>query len=129
MEQAKIVSHFSALLTDFCPPPFFPTLPSYHNRIPENFYKRNALDNWGLKDILAGVAQHCLAYPKTCAIGGNTGTVNSFAGIEVGDISGGLFNAAALTDPEKLGCFSEYFRPFHSLYLRAPSLCYRDDMY
>lgn len=76
-----------------------------HERIPENFYKRNELDNWGLVDILAGVVQQCLAYPATCAIGGNTGTVNSFAGIEVGDISGGLYNSAALTDPEKLGCF------------------------
>lgn len=76
-----------------------------HERIPENFYKRHELDNWGFKDTLAGVVQHCLAYPKTCAIGGNTGTVNSFAGKEVGDITGGLFDAAALLDPEKLGCF------------------------
>lgn len=79
---------------------------------------------WTLPDILTGVAQQCLAYPDTCAIGGNTGTVNSFgeifrmclssihpdrhnaAGVQVGDISGGLFNAAdAFTDPAKLGCF------------------------
>lgn len=58
-----------------------------------------------MPDILTGVAQQCLAYPETCAVGGNTGTVNSFAGVQVGDISGGLFNSEALTDPAKLGCF------------------------
>lgn len=33
----------------------------------------------------------------------SAGTVNSFAGVQVGDLSGGLFGAEALTDPAKLG--------------------------
>jgi len=76
-----------------------------YERIPENWYKRATNDPWTIADVLAGVAQQCLAYPKTCAIGGNTHGVNTFAGIDVGDISGGAFNASAFTDPEILGCF------------------------
>lgn len=48
---------------------------------------------------------HTLYTAETCAVGGNTGTVNSFAGVQVGDISGGLFNSSVYTDPEKFGCF------------------------
>lgn len=74
-------------------------------------------------DILAGVVQQCLAYPATCAIGGNTGTVNSFAGIEVGDISGGLYNSAALTDPEKVSSLSCTLKLALKFGLRAPLCC------
>ena len=39
-------------------------------------------------------------------MGGNTGTVNSFAGVDLGDITGGFITAAdELQDPTKLGCF------------------------
>ncbi|KZP14625.1 hypothetical protein FIBSPDRAFT_751561 [Athelia psychrophila] len=76
-----------------------------HERIPDNWYKRALTDSWTLADILAAVAQQCLAYPNTCEVGGNTGTVNSFAGIDVGDLSGGVFNASVFTDPAQLGCF------------------------
>jgi len=76
-----------------------------HDRIPDNWYRRSQLDAWTLPDILAGIASQCAAFPSTCKVGGNTGTVNSFAGVDLGDISGGLFNSADLTDPAKLGCF------------------------
>ncbi|KDE06593.1 hypothetical protein MVLG_03089 [Microbotryum lychnidis-dioicae p1A1 Lamole] len=76
-----------------------------NERIPDNFYKRGLQDPWTLPDILTGVVQQCLAYPTTCAIGGNTGKVNSFAGVEVGDLSHGLYDSSAFTDPAKLGCF------------------------
>lgn len=46
------------------------------------------------------------AFPSTCQIGGNTGTVNSFTGVDLNNISGGLVNSAAFfQDPSKLGCF------------------------
>lgn len=76
-----------------------------HERIPADWYKRAVLDPWTMPDILVAVGQQCAAYPGTCAIGGNTGTVNSFAGIDVGDISSGLFNTSVYQDPEALGCF------------------------
>jgi hypothetical protein len=77
-----------------------------HERIPDNWYRRADDDAWTLADILLSTAQNCLAYPSNCAIGGNTGTVNSFSGVDLGNISGGLVTSVEdLTDPEKLGCF------------------------
>lgn len=56
---------------------------------------------------MVGVSQQILAYPTTSAVGGNTGEVNSFAGINIGDLTGGA--GTALTefakDPKKMGCF------------------------
>lgn len=76
-----------------------------HEKIPDNWYRRAQDDAWTLPDILAGVASQCLAFPSTCKVGGNVNGVNTFAGVDLGDISGGLFNSASLTDPAKLGCF------------------------
>lgn len=46
------------------------------------------------------------AFPSTCQIGGNTKGVNTFTGVDLGDISGGLVNSANfLQDPSTLGCF------------------------
>ncbi|KAG5913184.1 hypothetical protein E4U42_001389 [Claviceps africana] len=75
-------------------------------RIPDNWYRRSHRDPWTLVDILLGMASQCLAYPSTCQLGGNTGTVNSFQGIDLGDVSGGLVNMLDdLQDPSRLGCF------------------------
>lgn len=76
-----------------------------HDRIPDNWYRRSLKDQWTLSDIVLGVASQCAAFPSTCKVGGNTGTVNSFTGVDLGDISGGLVNGADLADPAKLGCF------------------------
>nr|POF15196.1 aromatic peroxygenase [Quercus suber] len=75
-------------------------------RIPDNWYRRADDDAWTLADILISTAQQCEAYPTNCQVGGNTGTVNSFSGVDLGDITGGLINSATdLTDPARFGCF------------------------
>lgn len=77
-----------------------------HERIPENYYKRAADDDWNLEDILISTAQQCTAYPSNCQVGGNTGKVNSFTGFDLGDLSGGFVNTVEdLQDPAKMGCF------------------------
>ena len=77
-----------------------------HERIPDNWYKRHPLDPWTLADIGISTAQQCAAYPLNCQVGGNTGTVNSFSGVNLGDITGGFINFAEdLNDPKKMGCF------------------------
>ena len=76
------------------------------DRIPENWYRRSHKNPWTIPDTLLVVASQCLAFPSTCKIGGNLGKVNSFAGVDLGDISGGLINAVEdFTDPALLGCF------------------------
>lgn len=76
------------------------------DRIPENWYRRSHKNPWTLVDILLAVASQCLAFPSTCKVGGNTGEVNSFDGVDLGDVSGGLFNSITdLQDPKRLACF------------------------
>jgi len=53
-------------------------------------------------DTVAMIAQ----YPELGSIGGNTGTVNSFAGVELDDISGGVLNAGKLLEDNNLLCFA-----------------------
>lgn len=77
-----------------------------HERIPDNYYKRSSQDQWDLADIVLSTAQQCEAYPTNCQVGGNTGKVNSFSGVDVGDTTGGLVNSAKdLQDPARMGCF------------------------
>jgi hypothetical protein len=61
-----------------------------HERIPNNWYRRADDDPWTLADILISTGQQCLAYPSNCQVGGNTGEVDSFSGVDLGDITGGL---------------------------------------
>jgi hypothetical protein len=77
-----------------------------HERIPDNWYRRADDDAWTLADILISTGQQCLSYPGNCQVGGNTGQVNSFSGVNLGDITGGLVNSATdLSDPQRMGCF------------------------
>lgn len=39
-------------------------------------------------------------------IGGNTGQINSFTGVDPGDLSGGVYNGATLLEGNNLGCFA-----------------------
>jgi hypothetical protein len=75
-------------------------------KIPDNYYKRADDDAWTLTDIVVSTAQQCASYPSNCQVGGNTGQVNSFSGVNVGDITGGLVNSVQdLSDPRRMGCF------------------------
>ena len=38
-------------------------------------------------------------------MGGNTGTTNSFTGVDLGDITGGAYHTQDLLDPTKFVCF------------------------
>jgi hypothetical protein len=77
-----------------------------HERIPDNWYRRADDDAWTLVDIGISTAQQCASYPSNCAVGGNTGTVNSFSGVDLGDITGGFINSVTdLSDPTRMGCF------------------------
>jgi hypothetical protein len=74
-----------------------------HERIPDNWYRRADDDAWTLVDIGISTAQQCASYPSNCAVGGNTGTVNSFSGVDLGDITGGFINSVTdLSDPARL---------------------------
>lgn len=43
--------------------------------------------------------------PEAVSVGGNTGEVNTFTGVDLGNITGGAYSTADLLDPTKFVCF------------------------
>lgn len=75
-----------------------------HERIPENWFPRQT--PYTILDFNAAEAALLVKQPELLSVGGNTGEVNSFAGIDVGDLTGGVFNAANLLEGNNLVCFA-----------------------
>ncbi|KAJ3921573.1 hypothetical protein F5877DRAFT_64818 [Lentinula edodes] len=79
---------------------------SGYERIPDNWYKRTIGDEYGIVshfDELSGIA---LAHPKFLSIGGNTGQVDSFTGVDLTDLTGGVYHASTLLEGNNLKCFT-----------------------
>ncbi|KAL1606244.1 hypothetical protein SLS60_003646 [Paraconiothyrium brasiliense] len=95
-----------------------------HERIPDNWYKRP--DSFGLEDIGFDAQVNNLMYPGQISLGGNTGKVNTFTGVDLGNLvslsfsvadlkefanlnndfqTGGVFNAANLLQGNNFACF------------------------
>lgn len=74
-------------------------------RIPENWYKRPLGNDYSIPSFLVDVLEHAAYDPRLLSIGGNLGEVDSFFGVDVGDLTGGVFNAADLLDANNLECF------------------------
>ncbi len=43
--------------------------------------------------------------PESLTVGGNTGQVNSFKGVDLSDLTGSAYRTSDLLDPTKLTCF------------------------
>nr|RBQ91219.1 hypothetical protein FVER53263_12235 [Fusarium verticillioides] len=74
-------------------------------RIPENWYRRPVEDEFSIPDFLVDVLEHAVKHPCLLNIGGNTGKLNSFSGVDIGDLTGGVFNTAMLLKGDNLECF------------------------
>lgn len=74
-------------------------------RIPDNWYTRNAADPYTIPFFQLDLTEAALEYPKFLDIGGNQGTVNSFAGVDVENLTGGVYNLQDLTQGNNLMCF------------------------
>lgn len=79
-------------------------VPGYE-RIPDNWYKRPVGSEYTLVDVVTGVLKYGQKYPEVLAIGGNTGKVNSFTGVNLANITGGVYNAQNLLQGNNLACF------------------------
>jgi hypothetical protein len=73
-------------------------------RIPENWYRRP--NDFTIPEFFADVLEHAAKYPELLNVGGNTGTVNSFTGVDLTDLTGGVFNGASLLQGDNLLCFA-----------------------
>lgn len=78
-----------------------------YERIPDNWYRRpvGLLNEYTPVSFAGDLLQMAETVPSVVLVGGNTGTVNSFTGVDLGDITGGAYNAADLLNPQKLSCF------------------------
>ncbi|KAJ4336751.1 hypothetical protein N0V87_005142 [Didymella glomerata] len=74
-------------------------------RIPDNWYKRPFSNAYNIPEVLLDVQTNNAMYPGIVRIGGNIGTTNSFAGVDLTDLTGGAFNAGDLADGNKAACF------------------------
>lgn len=78
-----------------------------YERIPENWYRRplDAANEYSATSSATNLAQMASVVPEALSVGGNTGTVNSFTGANLGNITGGAYQISGLTDPAKCFCF------------------------
>ncbi|KAJ3855303.1 hypothetical protein EV368DRAFT_79782 [Lentinula lateritia] len=74
-------------------------------RIPDNWYKRAIGDEYGLLSAILELTTIALAHPEFLSVGGNTGQVNTFAGVDFANLTGGVFSASTLLEGNNLGCF------------------------
>lgn len=81
--------------------------PFGHERIPHQWYRRSFAAPYTIPYFLADVGNAAAIYPKFLDIGGNLDNLTSnFAGIQVEDLTGGVFRSADLLDGNNLGCFA-----------------------
>jgi len=73
-------------------------------RIPENWYRRPI--DYGLVGMNLDLVRMIVEYPVLASIGGNMGKTDSFAGVDLGDISGGVLNTPMLLEDNNLLCFA-----------------------
>ncbi|KAE8183628.1 hypothetical protein CF335_g8269, partial [Tilletia laevis] len=77
-----------------------------HERFPKNWLRRPIDAPFGLADIVRNLVRIGAEDPRILSIGGNTGKVNSFAGIQVTDLTGGTLNLLTmLNNSDATACF------------------------
>ncbi|KAM3423815.1 hypothetical protein BST61_g1214 [Cercospora zeina] len=74
-------------------------------RIPANWYRRAQEYPYEITYFIADLLNAALLHPKFLAIGGNTNGPNTFTGVNLEDLTGGLINAGNLLEGNNLGCF------------------------
>ena len=75
-------------------------------KFPDNWYKRNPVDAYTIPYLSVDIDTMGLEHPEFLSIGGNTGTTNSFTGVDPGELTGGVFNAATLTQGNNAMCYA-----------------------
>ncbi|KAF2213276.1 hypothetical protein CERZMDRAFT_39839 [Cercospora zeae-maydis SCOH1-5] len=74
-------------------------------RIPDNWYRRAQEYPYEITYFIADLLNAARLHPKFLAIGGNTNGPNTFTGVNLENLSGGLVNVGNLLEGNNLGCF------------------------
>ncbi|KJX94397.1 oxidase like protein [Zymoseptoria brevis] len=78
-----------------------------HERIPDNWYKRNQADEYSIPYFFSDVRYFAETQPEILAVGCNQGRVNSYNGIDPSVLSGGAYSSADVA--KNPGCFASSF--------------------
>ena len=70
-------------------------------------YRRplGAVNEYSPVSFAQDLLQIAAVVPEAVSVGGNTGKVNTFTGVDLGDITGGAYKTSDLTNPTKFVCF------------------------
>ncbi|KAE9376470.1 Cloroperoxidase [Stipitochalara longipes BDJ] len=88
-----------------------------YERIPENWYKRAIGDEYTIPFFFSDLLDAALEYPQFLSIGGNLGKTDSFAGIDITNLTGGVYSSAGLLQGDNTVCFA-----FQALQQAAPDV-------
>lgn len=75
-----------------------------HEQIPEKWFRTGV--DYGLVGLNADLVGWVTAHPRLGSIGGNMGAVDTFAGVQLEDVTGGVLNATSLLEGNNLMCFA-----------------------
>ncbi|EME38257.1 hypothetical protein DOTSEDRAFT_75727 [Dothistroma septosporum NZE10] len=78
-------------------------------KIPSNWYRRSLTAPYENDYFLADVAAAIALHPKFANVGGNTGKVNTFTGVDVTNLTNGVYNSATLAQGDNFACFAAQF--------------------
>lgn len=71
-----------------------------------NWYRRPIGIDYTIPGYSADNTLIQLQVPERLAVGGNMGTVNSFAGVDLSDLTGGVYNTQTLAQGNNALCFA-----------------------
>lgn len=75
--------------------------------LPGPRYRRplGAVNEYSPVSFAQDLVQMAAVVPEAVSVGGNTGEVNTFTGVDLGNITGGAYQTSDLTNPTKFVCF------------------------
>lgn len=74
-------------------------------RVPDNWYRRTIGQDYDAIDVFGDLIPKFAAYPDSFRFGGNVNGVNSYAGIDISNVTGGVYNAKTLFEGNNFSCF------------------------
>lgn len=80
-----------------------------HEKIPDNWYKRAIGDEYTILFFQTDLTAAAVQYPQFLDVGGNTGKTNSFTGVNLQDLTGGVYNLQNLAQGDNAMCFAYQF--------------------
>jgi hypothetical protein len=76
-----------------------------YERIPNNWYRRPIGDDFSIPDFLVDVLDYGVQDPRLLSVGGNVNGVNTYAPVDLGDLTGGVYKSGELAEGNNLECF------------------------